>query len=81
MHWECINCKQGENMERRGKERVSSDKEQILRSHGTYHSVETQCQFLNNHAESLDLLHHAGDVGARETTDGLDICAWERNAE
>lgn len=40
---------------------------------GAYHFAELIRQLFNNHAESLELLKHAGDVLTGEATDRLHI--------
>lgn len=60
-------------MQRRGKEGVNDDKEQTSTALGAYHFAELIRQLFNNHAESLELLKHAGDVLTREATDRLQI--------
>lgn len=57
----------------RGKEGANDDKEQTLVALGAYHFAELVRQLFNNHAESLELLKHAGDVLTREAADGLQI--------
>ena len=59
--------------ERSGKEGVNDDKEQTLMAFGAYHFAELIRQLFHNHAESLELLKHAGDVLAREAADRLQI--------
>lgn len=60
--------------ERRGKvQGVNDDKEQTLKALGAYHFGELVRQLFNNHAESLELLKHAGDLLTREAADRLQI--------
>lgn len=55
-----------------GKEQ-SDDEEQTQMALGAYHFAELLRQLFDDHAESLELLKHAGDVLAREAADSLQI--------
>lgn len=57
-HWECVNWKQ-----REGGSGCPP----------AYHFAELVCQLLNNYAESLQLLEHAGDLLTGEAAHGLHI--------
>lgn len=48
-------------------------KSRPLTALGAYHFAQLMRQLLNNHAESLELLKHAGDVLTREAADSLQI--------
>lgn len=63
-------------------ERVDDDeKAQTPRASGTHHSVELGRQLFHNHAESLQLVKHAGDVVTREAADRHQIWMKERRVQ
>lgn len=57
------------------------EKAQTLRASGTHHSVELGRQLFHNHAESLQLVKHAGDVVTGEAADRHQIWIKERRVQ